>query len=377
MTLGIVVLLALNSPVESTAASALPGASDSIVRIDVHAPAGCSSRGALAARVTARSPRIRFAGERATWAVKATVAPVRPGEVVGELTVLEAGKRVVSRRLLAQSCDEATDALALIVSVTLDPTSAAENATAATQSPASDARRSAETMPAAALPPNPISEPSPKEAPPQPSEPNPGQRREERDERQPKEPVAETAVAEAPESAMQRILAIHLAGQTVLGPAPALMPGVALYASVAFDRSPLWSPALILGLVHAWRSGLGQQGGSASFQLDALTLDACVPRFGHQRIQGRLCASVLAGRMVASGSDTTAAATQARPFVSVGGSAVVSGRVASMVELSLRLAMGATLIRDSYEFAPTTFYQASGMTTLVSLGIGLRSPSHP
>jgi len=36
--------------------------------------------------------------------------------------------------------------------------------------------------------------------------------------------------------------------------------------------------------------------------------------------------------------------------------------------------MGATLVRDSFEFGSTIFYQAGPITTSASLGIGARLP---
>ena len=56
------------------------------------------------------------------------------------------------------------------------------------------------------------------------------------------------------------------------------MPGVAAYAIATMDRDTLWSPAIALGVLHAWRSDLPEPGGSASFSLDAATVDACVLR---------------------------------------------------------------------------------------------------
>jgi hypothetical protein len=38
----------------------------------------------------------------------------------------------------------------------------------------------------------------------------------------------------------------------------------------------------------------------------------------------------------------------------------------------LRLGLGVTLIRDSYEFATTVFHRAGAITTSASLGIGVR-----
>ena len=51
------------------------------------------------------------------------------GTVVAELTVVEPDGRRFARRLEAPSCAAATDALALVVAITLDPSAATAGAT--------------------------------------------------------------------------------------------------------------------------------------------------------------------------------------------------------------------------------------------------------
>jgi hypothetical protein len=149
------------------------------------------------------------------------------------------------------------------------------------------------------------------------------------------------------------------------------MPGISLYAFGALDRSGLWSPALMLGITHAWRNGLREKGGTASFLFDAASLDACILRVRMSVVEARPCVSALVGRLAASGSQTTAAAAASRPFATLGGAAVLTADLGSMLELSLRLGVGATLVRDSYEFQPTVFHRAASVTTQASLGIGM------
>jgi hypothetical protein len=179
-------------------------------------------------------------------------------------------------------------------------------------------------------------------------------------------------VASAATVAQQRSGGIYLAGQTVFGPAPAVMPGMSLYAIGALDRDALWSPALMLGLTVAWRSGFSEQGGTASFALVAASLDACVVRVRLSVVEARACASGLLGRLTASGSKTIEAASVPRLLAAAGGAAVLTAGLGSMLELSLRLAVGATLVRDSYEFAPNVFHHVASATTQASLGVGLR-----
>ena len=90
------------------------------------------------------------------------------------------------------------------------------------------------------------------------------------------------------------------------------------------------------------------------------------------QIDARPCASALIGRLRAVGSETRNAASEsARPFWVVGGAAVLSAELPWLLEVSARVAVGANLVRDSFEFTPVVFHEVSAVTTAASLGIGL------
>jgi hypothetical protein len=93
---------------------------------------------------------------------------------------------------------------------------------------------------------------------------------------------------------------IGTGGQTIFGPAPAVMPGVALTGMIALDRDSVWSPALFVGATHAWRNDLPEPGGAASFALDAASVDACPLRLAWSLLVTRPCVSGLVGRMASS-----------------------------------------------------------------------------
>src|SRR4051794_16509342 len=104
------------------AAPATVRAQASAARLDVDAAPSCSTRDELIARVAARSTRIRFVSDGAGLPVmSARIAAGPKGSVVAELTVVEPDGRRFARRLEAPSCAAATDALALVVAITLDP----------------------------------------------------------------------------------------------------------------------------------------------------------------------------------------------------------------------------------------------------------------
>ena len=319
----LLVALLLQGPIDT--ADAAPEAPSTRARLELRGVAECVSRDDLAARVAARSPRIQFVDEAAIAANVALVS-ARAGNVVAELVLTADGIEPAPRRIVARSCAEAADAIALMIAVTLDPTSA----------PTTE-------------PDQPIKGPEPPviveaPAPPAPVTSEPARRR----------------------------FAAYVAGETIFGPAPAVMPGIALHGMAALERDGVWAPALFVGLTHAWRSHLSQPGGAASFTLDAASVDACPLRLGGSGLAARPCASLLVGRLASAGSDTEQAASAARPFSAAG--AALTASLGTTVELYARLGIGVTLIRDAYELGGMTFHRAGRITTTASLGIGLHWP---
>ena len=331
MSSGVALLIAL---VLQSANGGAPDAAGSDVdtktkaRLELRGAAECLSRADLAARVAARSARIEFVDDAAIYA-QVVLTSSRPGNVVAELVLATSGAEQPPRRFVARSCGEAADAIALIIAVTLDPM----------------LTRSA---PYALAPP----------AAPPPAGPP---------------PAAVEAAAPPPQSrAARRTFGADVAAQTIFGPAPSVMPGIAASGMAALECDGAWAPALFVGFTHAWRNDLSEPGGTASFTLDAATLDACPVRFGSPRFVARPCASGLVGRLAAAGADTQNPASAARPFGAAG--AAVLASAGTTVVVSARVGVGVTLLRDSYDFSGPTFHRASALTVAASLGVGLRGP---
>jgi hypothetical protein len=162
-----------------------------------------------------------------------------------------------------------------------------------------------------------------------------------------------------------------LAGQAVLGAAPSALLGVGVTAMLAAERPGLWAPALFVGWAHVVRSDLAEPGGTASFTLDAGIIDGCPLRWRWSRVSVRPCASLLVGRLAAQGRNTVQPASAARPFGASG--LALTATIGQTLQLSGRLGVGVTLIRDSYEF-DTTFFRADRLTISASLGIGASLP---
>jgi len=362
MTSGIALLVALTLFLPGGVRAAELEAPSSSARLTVHAVAGCTSRDEIAARVTARSSRIHFVEGDSALSVEATFGASPSGAVAVALVVAgqPAGK-AMSRRFSARSCSEAADAAALIIAITLDPMSG-NQARPATALSASGARSSGAGDGDARENQPPNADAAAKVAE-QAASP----------EKRPALPAS--AVAEAQPSlpvATRRRASLHLMGQMVFGPAPAVMPGVGLYAMAALDRDELWSPAVVLGAMHAWRSGFVEAGGTAAFTLDAASLDACGIRVRVTVLEGRACASARVGRLLASGSATTVGTSVARLFATAGGTAIITGQLGATLELAARIGAGATLVRDWYLFGMNEFHRVARVTVDATLGLGLR-----
>jgi hypothetical protein len=375
-------LALLGLAAEAAPAATAPEAGVSTASLEVRAVGDCGSRADLLTRVARRSPRIRFSDQDATVAIRVAFATGPAGGVVAEMVMAEPGEKPRPRRLAARSCDEAADGVALIIAVTLDPSSATAPSPAPARAAAAGRAPGHASGGVAARPPGSPSgdggtESSPPSGPPA----------------TPPTPLADEPVAKpaAPEQTAD-VVAVpptpsppagietrrrwggDLAVQMVSGPAPAVMPGIAVTGLAALDRSSLWSPAVIVGALHVGRSNLAEPGGKASFTLDAAVLDLCALRLRVGTVEARGCGSLLAGLLSASGSDTFAGAAATRPFGAAGLSTVVGTYLGDNFELSARLSVGRSWPRDSFEFSPTQFYRTAAYTVSGSVGAGIRLP---
>jgi hypothetical protein len=350
--------------------AAAPQAPVARARLDMVArtAANCTGPDDFAARVAARSPRIQFVEDSAAIGVQATFNVARSGGINAELILVESGVSRAPRRFQARSCAEAADALALMVAVALDPVWVNEHSPTLAGESGTDVSTGSSSA-ASATPRGPSAVAS------RPGK-QPGPITTEKKPEPPPPPVSIVAspVAGSPSPLTGRFqprFGAHLAGQSLWGPAPAVMPGLAAYAVGALDRDALLSPAIVLGAIYAWRSDLAEPGGKASFSLVAGSLDACVLRVQVSLVDVRACAAVVAGRLSASGSDTDAPATVAKLFAVAGATSILTVHLGRMIELSARIGTGMTLRRSSYEFGSTAFHTSSRLTTSASIGVGL------
>jgi hypothetical protein len=377
--------------VGARAAAAAADGDSATARLEVQALPDCTSREEVAARVAARSRRIHFDDDAAGPTLRALIAAGPRGGAVGELVIVQPDGRTSTRRLSAPSCAAATDAIALIIALTLDPAvaAAAGPATATTSGhPAATAGRPAAapsrttatgTVTESAVPPAPTPTPAPSEpphvsaepatapavaaAPPPPARSGANA-----------EPAVLVASVRPPPVATQGRFGGGAFGQAIFGPAPDALPGIGVYLVAALDRDALWSPAIAISAMHAWSSALIEPGGTATFTLDAASLDACALRLHLAFWEARACATALYGRLAATGSDTYSPASASRPFAAIGGAALMSVELGQLFELTGRIGAAASLVRDSFAFSPTVFHRTAAVTVTAGLGVGVRFP---
>jgi hypothetical protein len=310
--------------------------------VEFRAPPDCGSRADLVARITRRSDRIRIEDASAPRRLEVEITP-DGAQLVATLALEQASGRRSSRTLRAPSCDEALEAIALVAALSLDPT--------------------ASTAPEQELPITPA--PSTVQAP-APS-----------DERAPSVPE------EPPASTAERIAfggSVTLAGQALFGPAPAALPGIGFSLSGRIDRPSVVAPVLRLGYAHSVRGGFAPEEGvgTASFVLDAGTLEACPLRVGTRVVSVLPCALVSGGRLRVSGSEALLAQSHSRPWWVAGGSLLGLLRPVGLLEVQASFSVGIPLIRDVFQFAPAApghvVHSVPGVAYGVGLGAGLAFP---
>jgi hypothetical protein len=354
----------LATSVVDAAHAATPNVS---VHLEVDAAPGCTSQMDLGARILARLRRTRFEDDSPALGVRARFTILPSGNVIADVTLTKAGAKNSSRRVVARSCEQAADAAALIVAVTLDPTSITDAANSSVE-PTTTGEGSSATPQSAPLEAEGNAETSSPEG------------KEPRRDAPPGVEALEASGEPRPASSgttnrgWSPRLGAHVSAQMFGGLAPALMPGLGVYALAGLDRETLWSPALMLGASHGFDVSVEATGGTATFWLDAASLDACALRVRIRSFETRACASALVGRLSAEATNTTnAAGVVRRPFAALGAAAVMALRIEPTVELTARAALGANLLRDSFEFAPLVFHTVPSVSFSASVGIGLRS----
>lgn len=354
------------------------------VQLEVRSALDCGSEAKLVERVRMRSPRIQFVDSSGDVVVGVTFAE-RSGGFAGEVAWLEAGKRTNVRRLMARSCEEAVEGVALILAITLDPNAISNIPAVEPSTSSADTEGSSPTTPN-------VSGDGASTSPKAPPEPTPQLETTAsvvaRPSTPPKDP--QRAATEPPQQAPNKetepqpnpyvvnddwFVGGTLAGEFAFGVAPAAMPGVGAYLLFGLERPSVWAPALMVGGLWTWGPTSEQPEGNADFDLAALSFDLCAARLRWLKLELRTCAAGLVGRFSASASNTlNSVGVVTRPMVALGAAALLHLRISPHVELFGRLAPRANLVRDEYEFGSRMFHRVGPLTVSASVGFGGRLP---
>jgi hypothetical protein len=351
------------APAATAAAAAVAAAAaneEITARLSVEAAADCTTRAEVAARVARRSARIRFV-DRAAGSPALHVRIAAGGgraAIAAELTIVRPDGQRWVRRLLAATCAEASDAVALVIAILLDPAATPEVSTGAVAG--TGGGTGASTAVAAGVTAAPVAAAAGATAAPETAASRPA--------------TPPPVDARPPIPPAVRRLGVSAALRGISGPAPHQMPGIAVGGMLSFDRDSIWSPALRVLATHYARSGWAAPGGTADFALDVLDLDLCPVWLRGGRFGVRGCATAVAGRLWARGYETYDPESHARPFASLGGTAVLTAAVGTRLELSAAAGGGMALVRDAFAFAPEVFHRVPAATLTLGLGAALTFP---
>jgi len=377
----VALLIAILAPVRAAVAAAPEP--PVVASLGVTGPADCVARAEVVKLVARRSPRIHFDGGAAAGpALRIEVDASAPRAVAASLSIAWPDGSRSERHLTAPTCAETADALALVVVLALDPAAAAREA------PAPPARE----PPPPARPVGPTARPEPPPAPPRdrsattaaptPESPAPARVDDQPAPApppppEPATPVVRVSVAPPPvEASPPPVHRFDVGGAVrfASGPAPSLMPGLAVVAGWERDTGSVFSWKVQLTAAHHARNGWSTFDGSADFTLDLVTLAACPLRVGPHVVRARLCASAAAGRIVAAGTDTLAPRTRSRPFATVGGAASLAVSPFRRVEIAATVEPQAALIRDQFAFGSNVFHDVPPVVLFFGLGAAATFP---
>jgi hypothetical protein len=357
-------------------ARAAPGAGADppvVASLAVTGPADCAGRADVVKLVARRSGRIRFddgTGAASGPALRVAVEAASPRTVAASLSIVWPEGARSERHLSAPTCAEVADAIALVVVLALDPAAASREPPAPavpragaprteTPPPARSRERVASQPAAETRAPDPApAESAATTPPPPPDAPS----------------VVEARIAPPPARAPSPppVYRWDIGGafRVAGGPAPSLMPGLALVAG--WERDTASAVTLKVELIAAHYSrDTATFDGTARVMLDLVTLRLCPLRAGAESARARFCASGSAGRTFAEGTDTLVTRSRSRPFASVGGAASLAVSPRPRLEVTATVEPQVALIRDTYSFGANVFYDVPALALFVGVGAAM------
>lgn len=326
--------------------------------LELVAPSSCATRDELEARVRRRSERVRFVppnsgGRRA----RAELRGVGGGAVRVRLVWWSEEGRELVRELDAPTCADALDALSLVLALALDPSAAGSEDPSpepASPGPAGGTQATDGGPPSAAG------------APPVSAGP----------ERRPR--AAPAVDGPAPSGASRAGLELRPSGGVLAGArfgiAPSVLPGAGLFVGVRLAPGFPEHVGLRLSATRSRRDAFSAPGGQAEFELDTFRLELCPVGMQAAFVTLDICVEGELGTLEAAGSDTLDPERHARPYRSLGGSAIAALRPLAPLEVGLGAGLAHPLVRDRFSFNPRTFHEVAPLVGRLELSLGLVLP---
>jgi len=324
-----------------TAVARAQDPTDIVVRYS--GPPGCSSAAEFIERATPRLPGLALIEGQGDVGLEVILTENQSG-VAAELVIhLEDGGSL-SRSIQASTCDEATEAIAFVASVALDPGARDPVVVQSARPPEGDGSHRATSDGA-------------------------------RDEALEDDDAAGGAERgrrgrRSPSAGGGGLLGVGAA--LAFGVAPSTMLGPELSLRWSARRPGAWSPALLLDAQYLILEGHEEAAGVAAFHQGRANVAFCPSAFRVGVLSGRPCLGMAGGWVESEGSDTETPGQATRPYfdTNLGGHLEVAlGRQSAVI---LSGYVGVPWIRDSYRFDATVFHRTAPVTGGLALSIGAR-----
>ncbi len=397
------------------ATSAEPSAAADPARVPARLDWGtsvCGDAQGFPARVQKRTQRVRFVDRREDVTVFLSIEPQGTGLDARVQIRTAAGRQVVSRSIASPDCDDALDALALVVAISLegraqelDRARSARRPPVpprkrlprpptpppASPEPAPDPNTEPPSPPMAELPPPEASAPPEPSAPPasttaEPAPPEPA----------PAPPPAAAVVEPPPvlasdserdvppkrDSEATRAgiwLGVGVDAEMAVSAAPRPMFGAGFWLELTWERESMVSPSVTLGLSHVRLNAYEHPDGKADFQLNTIRLDVCPIRFGSALLELRPCVAGASGDLIARGHATFFSEDALLRWAAIGGGLQGIARLGP-VELRTTVGVEVPLGRDKFRFGPIcpendcedgVFHTVGPVATRLEVGAGV------
>ena len=362
-----------------------------------------------------RTGAVRFVESGEQLTVHLSIEPEGSG-LDATVSLASKGREPIVRHIASPDCDDALDALALVVAISLE----ARSREAHRRAPP---RRSAPTSRPAPAPEGPVPSPKPAAPLPEPSEPEPLPTEEVPSSDTNGDALAPPAIEEAPvppaaaptelgpaptpeardpvvpftepppvgpdvepatspsEPLVAERLAFGtgLAAQVLVGAGPEALIGAQLWVRARWERGSALSPEIGLSVAHQRRDGYDDVAGQADFALTSASLDVCPVRLGSSAWHAQPCAAGALGRLESEGHATFFPGGAVRPWATLGGNVQLVAR-SSMLEIRGSFGVARPFVRDSFRFGPSCagasceadiFHRVAPAVWLATVGAGV------